>query len=152
MPRQILAPDQRFDSAFTRPPWRRSELDVGRHLGAGWDDQVDFLQGRPLLVGADKIGSTRPEYYHAGLNIAVEVKNWPLDRLATFAGYLRRQMAQRRWSAPAGAKHWIFFDLRGQRVGSLAGLATFLDQLLRDNWIEIDAAYFLLDRSVVQAF
>lgn len=157
--RPILAPSQRFVSAYGRPPWRRSEIDVGRHLvgtyGAGWDDQVDFLKGkrleRPVMAGPDKIGSTRPEWYHAAHCVAVEVKNWPLDRLTLYAAQLRLQMAQRRWSVPAGTDHWIFFDLRGQRVGSLVDLAMFIDKLLSDNQIECDEVYFVLDDEVVRA-
>lgn len=157
--RPILAPPERFISTLGRPPWRRSEIDVGRHLvamhGAGWEDQVDFRKGErlvpPVMVGPDKIGSTRPEYYHTALCVAVEVKNWPIDRLTLYAGQLRLQMAQRRWSVPTGTDHWIFFDLRGQRVGSLEDLAVFVDKLFADNQIECDEVHFVLDATVVRA-
>jgi len=157
--RPILAPAERFISSLGRPPWRRSEIDVGRYLiqthGAGWEDQVDFRKGErlkpPVMVGPDKIGSTRPEYYHAAHCVAVEVKNWPIDRLTLYAGHLRLQMAQRRWSVPTGTDHWIFFDLRGQRVGNLSDLAIFVDKLFSDNQIECDEVYFVLDSQVVRA-
>ena len=157
--RPILAPPDRFISALGRPPWRRSEIDVGTWLvqthGAGWEDQVDFRTGTrlkpPVMIGPDKLGSTRPEYYHEQLCVAVEVKNWPIDRWSVLAAHLRLQMAQRRWGVPAGTDHWIFFDLRGQPVGSLRELATFLDQLMLDQRIECDEAYFVLDTRVVRA-
>lgn len=160
MARAILAGAESFHSAFGRPPWQRSETDVGAYLtrthGRGWEDQVDFLQGSrmkpPVMIGPDKIGSTRPEFYHAGLAVAVEVKNWPLDRISMYAAQLRLQMAQRRWSVPAGTCHWIFFDLRGQRVGSLRDLAGFLDKMMTEYRIECEEVYFVLDSKFVRAF
>jgi hypothetical protein len=159
MARAILAGAESFHSAFGRPPWQRSETDVGAYLtrthGSGWEDQVDFLQGSrmkpPVMVGPDKIGSTRPEFYHAGHAVAVEVKNWPLDRVSMYAAHLRLQMAQRRWSVPAGTSHWIFFDLRGQRVGSLRDLARFLDKMMTEYQIECEEVYFMLDTKCVRA-
>ncbi|HWA56711.1 MAG TPA: hypothetical protein VG692_05620 [Gemmatimonadales bacterium] len=160
MARPILAPAEEFRSTHLyRPPWRLSERDVGRHLeqtyGGGWNDQDDHLQGvrmaRPVMVGLDRVGSTRPDFYNEARCVAVEVKNWPLDRIATLAGHLRIQMAQRRWSMPAGTTHWMFFDLRGQRVGSLRDLARFLDQTLTSNQIVAEEVWLFLDARAVRA-
>ncbi len=161
MARPILAPAEEFRSTHLyRPPWRLSERDVGRYLvqayGAGWSDQDDHLQGvrmaRPVMVGLERVGSTRPDFYHEGRRTAVEVKNWPIDRIATLAAHLRLQMAQRRWSMPAGTRHWMFFDLRGQRVGSLQDFSRFLDRTLVEQRIECEEVWLMLDTRNVRAF
>lgn len=160
MARSVLVPKEEFRSIHLyRPPWRRSEQDVGHYLegqyGAGWSDQDDHLQGvrlpRPVMVGLERVGSTRPDFYNESRKVAVEVKNWPIDRIATLAAHLRIQMAQRRWSMPAGTKHWMFFDLRGQRVGSLKDLARFLDRTLTEQRIECEEVWLMLDTRVVRA-
>ena len=70
---------------------------------------------------------------------------------SALAGHLRLQMAQRRWGMPAGTSHWMFFDLRGQRVGSLRDLAKFLDKLTVDYQIQCEEVWFVLDSKYVRA-
>lgn len=159
MARRILAPREEFRSTHLyRPPWRLSEKDVGTWLvqqhGTGWSDQDDHLQGkrvRHVMVGLERVGSTRPDFHHETRKVAVEVKNWPLDRMAMLAGHLRLQMAQRRWGMPAGTQHWMFFDLRGQRVGSLQDLARWIDGTFTSMQIEAEEVWFLLDTRAVRA-
>jgi phage-related protein len=143
-----------FTSRFDQgPPWKRSEADVGRHLGSGWQSQAGFLHGKPLPPGARPGMSTLPDFYNPRLNVAAEVKNWDLAmRYERMIDNIMHQAGGRVISLPghAAAERWLFVELRGQSVGDLAQLAARIHRDLGSGSV-YRQIHFILDDRIVRA-
>jgi hypothetical protein len=97
-----------------RPPWKQSEIDVGKTLGQRVREQVSYLNGREVRRG--RKGSVRPDFVMEG-RACFEVKNYDIVKNAN--GLIRRVVEQARERAvhlPKGMKQHIEIDVRGQAV------------------------------------
>ena len=120
------------------------EIDTGPALedrfGPDWEDARRFMA--PGSRQGETLGSTVPEYYHQGLNVAVEVKRFNLLEAGIDPTYpegvgtpspetvealnrARRQAEGRRWAIrpPGGPPGiWMVFDIRGMGVTDVAAV------------------------------
>jgi len=98
-----------------RPTWRQSELDVGKFLGMGWQEQLQFLGKKLLPKGPPWVkGSVRPDWCNLSLKICVEVKNYSLSNIANLIKVTSAQLIVRAQELPAGFVQKLIVDLRGQ--------------------------------------
>jgi hypothetical protein len=99
-----------------RPPWKQSEIDVGKTLGQRVREQVSYLNGREVRRGMK--GSVRPDFVHDGV-ASFEVKNYTIA--TNKSGLIRdvvEQAKKRAIHLPKGMRQEIRIDVRGQVVNA----------------------------------
>lgn len=135
---------------------------LDRIFGPGWEYHPRIKA--PGAGSTETLGSTVPEYYHAGLKKAFEVKKFDLEELGIgpegqrigpmsersvkAIERARRQLAGRRWNLPEGTEQSIVFNITGQGVVDAVATGRQLEALLLEGFTRYDRV-FVQDRSVL---
>ncbi|WP_241509803.1 filamentous hemagglutinin N-terminal domain-containing protein [Photorhabdus laumondii] len=101
-------------TSVSRPSHRKSEIDVGKDLGDGWNGQVTFKEGKEVPYGTK--GSVRPDWCQGNV-CSVEVKNYNIATNKNgLINNVAKQAIERQKNLPAGMKQEVVIDIRGQVV------------------------------------
>ncbi|MCT8354596.1 DUF637 domain-containing protein, partial [Photorhabdus kayaii] len=101
-------------TSVSRPSHRKSEIDVGKDLGDGWNGQVTFKEGKEVPYGTK--GSVRPDWCQGNI-CSVEVKNYNIATNKNgLINNVAKQAIERQKNLPAGMEQRIVIDVRGQTV------------------------------------
>ncbi|CAG9186329.1 hypothetical protein LMG32289_06376 [Cupriavidus pampae] len=102
-------------SIGSRPTPRQSETDIGGDLGAGYNPQVSYKDGREVPYGT--AGSVRPDFVAADGAASFEVKNYNIATNSSgLINNVAQQAIQRASNLPAGMEQQVVIDVRGQAV------------------------------------
>jgi hypothetical protein len=99
-----------------RPPWKQSEIDVGKTLGPRVREQISYLYGKEVRRGMK--GSVRPDFVMDGV-ASFEVKNYTIA--TNKSGLIRdvvEQAKKRAVHLPKGMRQFVKIDVRGQNVST----------------------------------
>ncbi|MCC8373912.1 MULTISPECIES: hypothetical protein [Photorhabdus] len=101
-------------TSVSRPSHRKSEIDVGKDLGDGWNGQVTFKEGKEVPYGTK--GSVRPDWCQGNI-CSVEVKNYNIATNKNgLINNVAKQAIERQKNLPAGMEQRIVIDVRGQAI------------------------------------